>query len=1147
MADQQITALQRRLIKLELMVEHMQDVMIELDRQGCYRYLSPSYERCFGKTEGVLGTNCFHSIHPDDRERVMAVFQRGFNTMGDEQVTYRNHHPEKGYRWLEARGTTFYNDEGEPRALVTVRDITQRKQEEEALKRSEEKYRRIFEHAPLGIYHVNVAGYITHCNELFIRMIGSSREAIVGLNALNLKDQAYTRALRRALGGEDAFYEGDYVSETADKVTPLRVFFAPVKNSAGEVTDVIVIVEDATEKKLTEERLRRIEERWQFAVENSGDGVWDWNIMTGENQISDRWAQMLGYTPGDIRVDVEDFFNLLHAEDRDQVRSWLGDYARGEDSRYWNEFRMRCHDGSYKWILSIGKIVEWTATGKPLRAIGTHRDITRQKEAMEALKESERSKAVLLSNLPGVAYRCERREDGWHMVYVSQQCHELVGYHPEELIRKGASLKEMLVPEKLVVPAHQPVLWQKWQECLDQKETFCSEYQVHTRQGELLWAWEQGRLFENSLGEVTAIEGFITDITERKEAEEKNRQLDRLKDEFLANTSHELRTPLNGIISLVDGLLKGIGGPLAPNQRKNLKLVLVSARRLSSLVNDILDFSRIKNRDIRLNLKNTDISSILAMVVELFRHQIDHKEIRLVNQVPREMDMIWADENRLSQILFNLIGNAVKYTEKGTITIGAEIVGGKMRLSVEDTGIGIPEDRLGQVFEAFEQSGYSPEKEGGGTGLGLSITRQLVELHGGSITVTSVLGKGTTFTFTMPLASGDNRLPCRNDGKNTGETELFPQQATSHETHSFYVQPVTEIHLPAVEKSEFTIMLVDDEPVNIQSLANVLSLRGYRTIHAQTGQQALEMLATGNEPDLCIVDVMMPRMNGFEVCREIRKQFNSFQMPVIFLTARYGEQDLTLGFDAGGNDFLHKPFEETELIARVATLLQLKKSVAAAMAAEVAFLQAQIKPHFLYNALNTIAAHCENGSQEAGNLILSLARYLRGSLCFENLHETVTLEKELALTEAYVTIEKARFPDIQVCFQIEAPPDCLLPPVTLQPLVENAIRHGIRQKEGGGTVVLRVMQQGERLAVEVVDDGKGMAAHQIAQVLSMNGETGSVGLRNIHTRLQRLYGAGLTIESQPLEGSKVGFVLPCRQEGSYAQASTRKETFHVPF
>ena len=443
---------------------------------------------------------------------------------------------------------------------------------------------------------------------------------------------------------------------------------------------------------------------------------------------------------------------------------------------------------------------------------------------------------------------------------------------------------------------------------------------------------------------VYAIVAF-TDITHRKQAEaerihftqeleRKNialQQLDKLKDEFLANTSHELRTPLNGMIGIADSMLDGATGQLSELQRKNLLLIAQSGHRLAALVNDILDFSKLKHNTIELQLKPVGIREIVEVVLTFSQILIQKKDLQLINAIPPDLPPARADENRLQQILYNLVGNAIKFTEKGSVEISASLATEDKALSTEetqidsteksliqitvsDTGIGIADDKLDRIFESFEQADGSTAREYGGTGLGLAVTKKLVELHGGSIRVESTVGVGSRFTFTLPVASSE-LVALSNSSYSSC---LLRPLSTANEEQS--LQPLL---IAQNQDQKFQILIVDDEPVNIQVLINYLSLQNYAITQATNGLEALATIEQGFKPDLMLLDVMMPKMTGYEVCKKIREKFSAYELPIVMLTAKNQVNDLVEGFNVGANDYLTKPISKNELLARIKTHLSL--------------------------------------------------------------------------------------------------------------------------------------------------------------------------------------------------------------------------------
>ena len=387
-------------------------------------------------------------------------------------------------------------------------------------------------------------------------------------------------------------------------------------------------------------------------------------------------------------------------------------------------------------------------------------------------------------------------------------------------------------------------------------------------------------------------------------------KVDALKDQFLANTSHELRTPLQGIIGLSESLQEH---EKDKSKKKDLSMITSSGKRLASLVNSILDFSKLKTHELKLSIKAVDIRTIADAVLHICRPLVKSKPVELINKIEASIPLVEADENRLYQILHNLVGNAIKFTTEGGIAISASSKDDMVEVCVQDTGIGIPEDKIDDIFKSFEQVDASITREHGGTGLGLTITKQLIELHGGSIWVESQLDKGTNVSFTLPRSS-------------EGKAKMLDEEKLSRVVDT--VENITEENEIQVElstsvrDSKFTILIVDDEPINQQVLTHHLSSDDFRIINAMNGQEALRLLEN-DKPDLILLDIMMPKMSGYEVSKEIRKKYLPSELPIIMITAKDQVPDLVEGLASGANDYLAKPFSKDELLARLKTHLNL--------------------------------------------------------------------------------------------------------------------------------------------------------------------------------------------------------------------------------
>ncbi|MDM8559202.1 ATP-binding protein [Candidatus Parabeggiatoa sp. HSG14] len=419
--------------------------------------------------------------------------------------------------------------------------------------------------------------------------------------------------------------------------------------------------------------------------------------------------------------------------------------------------------------------------------------------------------------------------------------------------------------------------------------------------------------------------------------EDSLRQANKLKDDILANTSHELRTPLNGIIGIAASLIEGATGDLSPTTKTNLAMIVSSGKRLSSLVNDILDFSKLKQKDLELQLKPVGLREIVEIILNLNQPLVAQKPVELINSISPDLPPAYADEDRLQQIFHNLIGNAIKFTDNGYIEISAKveidngndknnqppIINSSLIITVSDTGIGIPENKLKKIFESFEQADGGTTRKYGGTGLGLAISQQLIHLHGGHIWVESQLNEGSQFCFTLPVANPQSSTPelsthsilPGNEVKIS--TEILSDNSTSHKIE----EKEREDNL----LGECNLLIVDDEPINLQVLSNYLSLQNYSVVQACSGADTLTLMENGLKPDAILLDVMMPGMTGYEVTKKLREKWPANELPVLLLTAKNQVADLVMGLQAGANDYLIKPFSKDELLARLQTHLRIRQ------------------------------------------------------------------------------------------------------------------------------------------------------------------------------------------------------------------------------
>ncbi len=599
------------------------------------------------------------------------------------------------------------------------------------------------------------------------------------------------------------------------------------------------------------------------------------------------------------------------------------------------------------------------------------------------------------------------------------------------------------------------------------------------------------------------------------------READKLKDQFLANTSHELRTPLHGMINIARNVVDREKPELDERSVEDMELLITVGRRMSYLLDDLLDVVRLREKRIVLRKEPLSVASIASGVTAMLRFMTEGKPVRLETDIPDSLPHVVADEKRLVQILFNLLHNALKFTQEGTVKVSADAEDGTVVIRVSDTGAGMDDETRRRVFLPYEQ-GTLGLNEDGGFGLGLSISKQLVELHGGELAVSSEPGVGSVFRFALPSAS-----PHTQDAGPREALEGYREAAAAVLTKGPDDLPAPIAAPHAFETGKANILAVDDDPVNLKVLAGILASEPYNVVTAGSAREALERLAS-EAWDLVVADVMMPQMSGYELTEKIRERFSISELPVLLLTARSGPADIQAGFLAGANDYVTKPVEATELKSRIRALAALKQSVSERLRMEAAYLQAQIHPHFLFNALNSILTLSEEDTGKMRKLGDAFTSYLRISFDFLNSGKLVSLSHELELVNSYLYVEKERFEDkLNVVWEIEPDLRLTLPPLTIQPLVENAVRHGVLGKAQGGTVRIRIVRQDGSALIEVSDDGVGMNEDKIARLLIWNNGKG-IGLSNTNRRLTQLYGRGLSIRSRVGEGTSVSFLVPDR-------------------
>ncbi|WP_372832766.1 PAS domain-containing protein [Pontibacterium sp.] len=645
--------------------------------------------------------------------------------------------------------------------------------------------------------------------------------------------------------------------------------------------------------------------------------------------VSDGCLELTGYSP----QELDHFGLIVFPEDRERIWQVIQQSLR-DGHPYQFEHRVPTRDGTEKWIWTQGCGV-YGSDGELQALEGFATDITEQKRVeaqrnstTQELAESRRRLTTLIANLPGVVYR-GLDSPRWSVEFVSGGCVELTGYTPEELVAG-----EIVDYSDLMYPEDRDRVLAQTQQSLSEKRPYRTEYRIRTRSGEEKWVWEQGCGVFGPDGDLQVQEGFITDITEQKRVQAQaqalqeelltiNARLEKqfeqrtaelkasheelhkakvaaeqasnAKSEFLANMSHEIRTPMNGVIGMSELLGNTL---LSTQQQEYLTLIQQSADTLLRLLNDILDFSKIEAGKLELEEIDFNLRDTLDDTLQTLAMRASEKGLELVGRIsPQIPDALIGDPGRLRQIIVNLVGNAIKFTELGEILVDIRPQALKeseveLVFSVRDTGIGIPPEQRQHIFESFSQVDSSISRRFGGTGLGLAISSQLVGMMGGEMSMESTVGEGTIFHFSLVL-----------------QRQLGPGTHLPRELSALYELPV---------------LIVDDNSTNRRILEEMLVNWCMKPMTAASGEDALDKLerarGAGTPYHLILLDAMMPGMDGFAVARRIRGDPNYSDIAIIMLSS-VGQSTKSASLqDRGIARYLTKPVKQSNLLDAILSL-----------------------------------------------------------------------------------------------------------------------------------------------------------------------------------------------------------------------------------
>ncbi|MEG5032303.1 PAS domain S-box protein [Microcoleus sp. AT3-D2] len=870
---------------LNSILESTPDFIFVKDREGRYVAVNSNVANFLGKSiEEIIGKDDWELL-PHESVRAMAkdrqVMAAGITESYEEDVfqgeTTATFFTTKA-PWLDTQGNILG-------IIATTRDITDRKQAEQTLRQTLE----MLDLASDSIIIRDMDDRIIYWNQGAEKLYGWTKAEVVGQYIHTCLKTAFPKPLEilRAEFFQQGSWEGEVQHTTSDG-RPIIVAsrWTLQRDGEGKPCAQLEINNDISDRKLAEDAIKQSEERYRSLILATSQIVWTGDA---EGRCPDM-PTLRAYT-GQTVEEVVGFgwLDAMHPDDRERTdQVWME--AVQTRSLYDIEYRIRGADGNYRYFQGRGVPI-LNEDGSIREWIGTCTDIHDRKLAEEAIRQSEeryRSLILATSQIVWITDAEGRCQDTPSMrAYTGQTVEEVIGFgwldtiHPDE--------RERTV--------------QVWNEAVQTKSLYEIEYQLRSADGNYRYFQARAVPILNEDGSIREWVGTSIDIHDRKQTEivqtkarEAAEAASRAKSEFLANMSHELRTPLNGIMGYAQILQRS--KVLNEEDRSRIDVIYQCGSHLLTLINDILDLSKIEAQKVELMPTDFHFPAFLQGVAEMCRIRAELKGIHFHFPSSPELPIgIRADEKRLRQVLFNLLSNAIKFTDEGSVTfIVSFATEGKIRFEVRDTGTGIAQEQLQAIFQPFEQVG-DRKRQTEGTGLGLAISQRIVELMDSTIQVQSEMNVGSIFWFDVSLPQADEWVK-------TSQIDHHGQ-------------------IIGIKDRQPKIVVIDDKWANRSVINNLLSPIGFEVSEANDGLEGWEKILEV-QPDLIVTDLLMPELDGFEVIKRVRESENFKDTVIIVSSASVFETDQYRSLEAGGNAFIPKPIQATELLQKLQQYLDLE-------------------------------------------------------------------------------------------------------------------------------------------------------------------------------------------------------------------------------
>ncbi|MBD1914590.1 MULTISPECIES: PAS domain S-box protein [Cyanophyceae] len=811
---------------------------------------------------------------------------------------------------------------GDDEVLFLIRDISERKRDEAerqrtelALQQSEAQQRALLKALPDLLVRLSKDGiYLEFAASPTFHVIGPLLD-LVGTHVTEslppVVAQQRVDAIKQALATKAIqFYEQDL--STAEKFQIEEVRVVPYRDD-----EVLALVRDISDRKQSERQLKELnqslerqvaertaaleerEARYRGLMEGASDAIVVADMKGHILEVNRRAEELFGHCRDQLTQMHQ---SQLHPPDHQAELIVL--FQESIDTPYFQALNIPILHANGRHIPV--DITSTTITLGTTRVVqGIFRDVS-DRQRIEAENQRLRDRlGFLLGSSPAVIYSVEPTGN-YRPTFISQNMANILGYESEAFIANFTDWREYYHPDEA------DSIWVGLSAVVE-RGCYTMEYRFRHRDGHYLWVQDEARVAYDIYGEPQEVIGYLANITDRKCAEERLRQTNaellratRLKDEFLANMSHELRTPLNAILGMTEGLQEQVFGAINERQLKALTIVETSASHLLALINDILDMAKIESGQITLHMAPTAIAPLCHSSLTFVQQQAHKKRIQLMDCILPNLPDLVIDERRVRQILINLLANAVKFTSEGgrvSLTVAPELcqdgnaIQTVMRFTVKDTGIGIAPDNQQRLFQPFVQIDSALNRQYAGTGLGLTLVKQFTELHGGQVGLISEVGVGSSFTIDLPYEPGAGRW-------------------TASPTPTITSTP----EAPAIPDENPLILLASDQEAMISSVVSYLTAKGYRLLVARQGEAAIA-LAQAENPDLIVMDMQLPEVDGLEAIRRIRDEPHLADCPIIALAALASASARERCLAAGANQHMSRPLKLKQLATAIQHLL----------------------------------------------------------------------------------------------------------------------------------------------------------------------------------------------------------------------------------